>query len=96
MPQVKALFQGASVLDPSAHLYIFPGFDANDVQRLYIVDIQTGELVASPELVVISGASSLAHELLSSGFAGDLKSFEAVWSHYHYYQVYLPLVRKKK
>lgn len=87
---IQSLFQGASVLDEEMNLYIFPVIDSNGVHRLYSFDIQTGALVASPELTVAPSTTSVfVTSVASLGFTGQLKSFERGWS---IYKAYLPSI----
>jgi hypothetical protein len=93
LPEIKALYQAASLFDPIENLYIFPVIDLNDIQRLFIFDVDTGELVAKPELVVVSGDSSFSSLSLQASslfFTGQFKSFEMDRA----FRVYLPLVMK--
>ncbi|OAN42808.1 hypothetical protein A6A03_03575 [Chloroflexus islandicus] len=86
---VQGLFQGASVLNEEMSLYIFPVIDTNGVHRLYAFDIQTGALVASPELTVAPSTTSAFASIASLRFTGQLKSFERGWI---LYKAYLPSV----
>ena len=95
IPPIKALYQAASVFDPIENLYIFPVIDLNDIQRLFIFDTETGELVAEPELVVVSGSGSFSPLSLwttSLSFTGQFKSFEMGE---RVFRVYLPLIMRQ-
>lgn len=91
IPEITALYQGASFIDPMENLYIFPVIDPLGVERLFIFNTQNGELVAQPELVVTSYNNSLTQETVRlSTF--QLKSFELELS--YYYRAYLPFIVK--
>ncbi|BAM00159.1 DUF6923 family protein [Caldilinea aerophila] len=88
--EIEALFQGAAIFDSEKNWYIFPVVDKEYKQRLFIFDIQTGELVGKPELTVSPIATALNLKALS--FGGQIKSFER--GQVNYYKVYLPFVIK--
>lgn len=90
--KVQALFQGASIFDRTKGWYIFPVIDLENKQRLFIFDIQTGELVAAPELTVVPGGATFASKVNALAFTGQLKSFEKGWGNYN---LYLPFTVKQ-
>ena len=86
--QVSALFQGASAFDPMENIYFFPGVDTSGTDRIFIFNAQTGDLIDSPALVVMSNNNlSLQESIILTTL--QLKSFELGNGGYW---VYLPLI----
>lgn len=87
---LSGLYQASSLYDAEKGLYLFPVIDADFKHRLLVYEIQSGELVANPELTLSEMTANfgfLNHQALT--FSGQLQSFERGRVRF---RVYLPYV----
>lgn len=47
---VEGLFTGSATIDPVGRRYFFTGFDDQNKKRLYVLNIEDGEIIANPEI----------------------------------------------
>jgi len=59
---MAGVFSGTSTFDPIGRRYFFTGFDDNNKDRLYVIDVESGDVISDAEIPAVTSTFSMKLE----------------------------------